>query len=219
VAAIAELSHIIRDGMPSYPGLPRPRIGLHLDHAASRSRYDDQAEFAIGALELVGNTGTYLDSPYHRYPDGVDVSQLPLERLVDLPTVVVDARAEAGEARGLELTVEGSLTGAAVLIRTDWDRRWGSEGYWEPGPYLGAGTVAQLVEHDPALVGVDFWNVDDTHDPARPVHTALLGVGIPIVEHLRALDAVAADARTFVVPLAVVGAPCLPVRAFAIHPS
>jgi arylformamidase len=219
VTGVVELSHPIRDGMPAYPGLPRPIVGFHVDHAASRPHYEDQAEFAIGKLELVGNTGTYLDSPFHRYPDGPDIAALPLDHLVDLPTVVIDARAQAAAGRCLDLSLAsaGPLAGRAVLIRTGWDRRWGTEAYWQPGPYLGPVTLQQLVHARPALVGVDCWNVDDPKDPTRPAHTQLLGAGIPIVEHLTRLGDVPAGARTFVVPLAIESAPSVPVRAFALH--
>lgn len=214
---IIELSHTIRDGMAAYPGLPRPRVGLYRDHASSRAHYDHQAEFAIGRFDLVGNTATYVDSPFHRYYDRPDVSRLPLERLVDLPTVVVDARGEAEGERRLDLLLTaGSLAGRAVLVRTDWDARWGTDAYWEPGPYLGQVTLEQLVHHRPALVGVDFWNVDDPDDPRRPAHTLLLGAGIPVVEHLKGLRDVGDDARTYFVPLAIEGAPSVPVRAFAL---
>jgi arylformamidase len=215
---VIELSHTIHHDMPTYPGLPRPVVDLYVDHARSRPTYDHRAEFAIGRIDLVGNTGTYLDSPYHRYPDGPDVSQLPLTRLVDLPTTVIDTRQAAREARqlDLDLTAAGPLTGRAVLLHTGWDRRWATDGYWEPGPFLGPTTVQQLLRHRPALVGVDFWNVDDPNDPTRPVHTALLGAGIPIVEHLNGLAMVPAGARSFFVPLAIAQAPSLPIRAFAI---
>ncbi len=215
---LVELSHRIRDRMDAYPGLPSPRVGLHLDHRTSRSRYDEQAEFAIGHIAFVGNVGTYLDSPYHRFADQPDIAALPLRRLVDLPTVILDARDDVRGGRSLNLILDrGSLAGKAVLIRTDWDARWGSDAYWEPGPYLGEVTVQQLVHHRPSLIGVDFWNVDNPDDPTRPAHTALLGEGIPIVEHLTNLRSVADDARTFVVPLAVEGAPSMPVRAFAMR--
>jgi kynurenine formamidase len=217
---VIELSHPIHHDMPTYPGLPRPEVQLHLDHATSRPHYDHRAEFAIGRIALVGNTGTYLDSPYHRYPDAPDVSQLPLTRLVDLPTVIISARTAADQQRRLDLVLAhvGPLTGRAILFHTGWDQRWATDAYWEPGPYLGPATVQQLLHHRPALVGVDFWNVDDPDDPRRPVHTALLGAGIPIVEHLHSIDAIPAGARTFFVPLAISRAPSLPVRAFAISP-
>jgi arylformamidase len=215
---IIELSHPIHHDMPTYPGLPRPEVQLYLDHTTSQPHDDHRAEFAIAKIALVGNTGTYLDSPYHRYPDAPDVSQLPLTQLVDLPTVVIDARtaAEPGRRLVLVLAQAGPLTGRAVLFHTGWDQRWATDTYWEPGPYLGPATVEQLLNHRPALVGVDFWNVDDPYDPQRPVHTALLGAGIPIVEHLHSLNTIPADARTFFVPLSIRRAPSLPIRAFAL---
>jgi arylformamidase len=217
---VIELSHPIHHDMPTYPGLPRPEVQLHVDHAGSRPTYDHLAEFAIGRIALVGNTGTYIDSPYHRYSAGLDVSQIPLTQLVDLPATVIDARQAADEGRRLDLVLAdaGPLTGRAVLFHTGWDQRWATDAYWDPSPFLGPGTVQQLLHHGPALVGVDFWNVDDPQDPARPVHTALLGAGIPIVEHLHSLAAIPARARAFFVPLAISRAPSLPIRAFAIRP-
>jgi arylformamidase len=216
---VIDLSHVIRDGMPTYPGLPRPVVALHTDHAASRAQYDDRAEFAIGRFELVGNVGTYLDSPFHRYRDGADVSALPLAALVALPTVVVDVAAAARRGRCLDPLLAVPLAGRAVLFRTGWDERWGADAYWEAGPYLGGAVLDQLVHARPALVGVDFWNVDDPQDPRRPAHTRLLGAGIPVVEHLTRLGDVPDGARTFFVPLAIEHAPSVPVRAFAVIPD
>jgi kynurenine formamidase len=216
--AVVELSHEITHGMTTYPGLPRPVIGLHTDHAASRPHYGGRAEFAIGRFELVGNVGTYLDSPYHRYVDGPDVSDIPLDRLVDLPVVVIDARTAAARRRRIDLSPAASqpLAGRAVLVRTGWDDRWGTDAYWEAGPYLGPTLVQQLLHGGPAVVGVDCWNVDDHLDPGRPVHTALLAAGIPVVEHLRRLGDVPEGGRLFVVPPAIRGAPSVPVRVFAL---
>lgn len=213
-ARLVELSHPIEDGMPVYPGLPRPEVGAILDHAASRAHYDGRAEFLLGRISMACNTGTYIDAPYHRFRDGVDVASLPLERIVALPGVVVDAPERGGPA---ELPQDArSWRGRAVLVRTGWDRRWGSESYWEPGPFLGGEALEPLVAAEPALVGVDFWNVDDTDDPARPAHTALLGAGIPVVEHLCRLASLPRDGFRFnAVPLAVVGGTSFPVRAWA----
>jgi arylformamidase len=221
MTTVVDLSHKIVDGMATYPGLPRPVVGFHVDHTTSRPRYGHQAEFAIGRFELVGNTGTYLDSPFHRYPDGADISALPLDRLVDLPTVVVDARAQAARDRCLDLALApfGPLAGRAVLVRTGWDDRWGLDEYWQPGPYLGPVTVQQFVHARPAVVGVDCWNVDDPDDPIRPAHTQLLAADIPIVEHLTRLGEIPDGARTYVAPLAIHTAPSVPVRAFALRSS
>lgn len=211
-----ELSHVVEDGMPPFPGLPSPRIGPILDHEASRPRYRGEAEFYLGKVEMAGNTGTYVDAPFHRYRDGVDLAGLPLERLADLPGVVLDCSGQAERA----LTVDWSgrdVHGAAVLVRTGWDRRWGMPAYWEPGPYLDEATVRRLLDAAPALVGVDFWNVDDTDDPKRPAHSLLLGAGIPIVEHLCNLRAVPETGfRFFAPPVPLRGGASFPVRAFAI---
>lgn len=214
---LVDLSHPLEDGMQAYPGLPPPRIGAHLDHATSREKYQHQAEFYLGKVEMVGNVGTYIDAPFHRYPDGVDLAGLPLERIADVPGVVLDAK--AGADRAIALADPGDLRGKAVLVRTGWSRRWGTPAYWELGPFLSGASVETLVRAGVALVGVDFWNVDDTTDPARPAHTRLLGAGIPIVEHLRALEALPRDGFRFTaVPPPLVRGASFPVRAFAAVP-
>jgi kynurenine formamidase len=215
---LVDLSHPIEDGMPAYPGLPRPQVRAHRSHEESRGNYAPGTTFEFTALTLVGNVGTYLDSPYHRYPDKDDISRLPLERLVDLPAVVIDAEPAPGPI-GPSAPLDG-VAGAAVLVRTGWDRRWGTEAYWEPGPYLSASLAQALVDAGAALVGVDFWNADDTCGTERPVHSLLLGHGVPIAEHLRGLDALPSRGATVTVaPLAVVGAASVPVRAWARVPS
>jgi arylformamidase len=210
-----ELNHVIRDGMPSYPGLPKPSIRPFLDHEASRSRYQDQAEFYIAHFDIVGAVGTYLDSPFHRYRDGLDLSDVPLERLAGLPGVVL--RGTVAADRSVACQADGvDLEGCAVLVHTGWDRRWGSDEYWEPGPFLGPEFLTRLLEARPALVGVDFWNVDDVGDPSRPVHTGLLAQGALVVEHLCCLDELPAGGfRFYAVPLRVQGGASFPVRAFA----
>jgi arylformamidase len=216
IVPVLEISHHLADGMATYPGLPAPSVALHTSHTGARSDGGVAPGFAIGRIDMVGNTGTYLDSPFHRFPDGDDVALLPLERLVDLPTTVVDASRELG-SRAVDLGLsEDQVTDRAVLFRTGWDARWGTDDYWAPGPFLSQGVVDQLVAGRPAVVGVDCWNVDDVTGPDRPVHTRLLAAGVPIVEHLRGLGGVPDGARTFVVPLAVVGAPSIPVRAFVL---
>lgn len=211
-----ELGHVIADGMPTYPGLPSPRIGPHLAHAESRNHYRGAAEFEISRFEMVGNVGTYLDSPYHRYPERDNIAALPLERLVDLEIVVVDAPDQPGPVASDLPAVDGR----AVLVRTGWSRRWGTDGYWQPGPHLSGELVRRLVDGRAALIGVDFWNVDDTADPARPAHTELLGSGIPIIEHLCNLDALPpSGARLWVLPLRIERAASVPVRPVAVVPS
>ena len=210
-----ELNHILYDGMPVYPGLPAPRIGAFRDHAASRPSYRDQAEFYLGTIEMPCNVGTYLDSPFHRYADGEDLSRIPLESLAGLPGIVLDAEVAPHRAATVQ-AAEEDLQGRAVLIRTGWDQRWGTERYWEPGPYLSAASLELLLRARPALVGVDFWNIDDTQDPARPAHTRLLGAGILIVEHLANLRPLPRTGFRFsAIPLRIARGASFPVRAFA----
>ncbi len=201
--------------MQPYPGLPKPVIGAVLTHEQSRARYEGKAEFYLGRVDMPCNAGTYLDSPFHRYPDSSDLSQLPLEKIAKLPGVVFDARTAEGRSVGLE-AAEAELSGHAVLIRTGWDERWGTERYWEPGPYLSASTIELLLRSSAALVGVDFWNVDNTEDPERPAHTRLLRAGILIVENLANLFALPRRGFRFsAVPPAIRRGASFPVRAFA----
>lgn len=214
---LIELNHVIKDGMPAYPGLPKPKITPFLTHEESRSRYNGRAEFHIGKVEMVGNTATYLDSPFHRYSDGLDLSQIPIERVAALQGMVLDAETSDREIRieNLEFDRE-ELKNKAILIRTGWDQRWGSEAYWEPGPYLSVEFSDCLVESKAALVGVDFWNVDDVFNPARPVHTKLLAANILIVENLCNLSALPrGNFRFYAVPLRIAKGSSIPVRAFA----
>ena len=184
--------------------------------------YAGQAEFEISRVDMVGNTGTYLDSPFHRYAGRPSIGELPLDALVGLQGRCVDAVPRAdGRAVDVRLGTDQAPPAApgtrtAILVRTGWDRRWGTPAYWEPGPYLSEQALDALIAAGPGLVGVDFWNVDDTTDPSRPAHTRLLEAGILIVEHLAGLEALPADGfRLFAVPPPVVGASSFPVRAFA----
>jgi kynurenine formamidase len=212
---LVELNHAIEDGMPAYPGLPRPRIDAILDHKASQCLYDGKAEFYIGRVDMACNSGTYLDSPFHRHRDKADLSQVPLENVAGIPGVVIDA---AGSSkRPITIGCDASeLNGKAVLISTGWDRRWGTKSYWEPGPYLSRESVDHLIRSKARLVGVDFWNVDDTTNPARPAHTRLLASNILIVENLCNLSALPRTGfRFYAVPLRIVRGASFPVRAFA----
>lgn len=211
----AELNHPLEDGMKAYPGFPSPQIGPFLDHKASRPHYNRMAEFYIGKVEMVCNVGTYLDSPFHRYPEGRDLSCIPLERLAGLPGIVLDAAVSSTRSIRIDCS-ESELHGRAVLIRTGWDQRWGKDSYWEPGPYLSEEVVDLLVRSKVALVGVDFWNVDNTMDPVRPAHTRLLASEILIVEHLCHLSVLPRTGfRFYAVPPRVVKGASFPVRAFA----
>jgi kynurenine formamidase len=216
--AFVDLSHTIEDGMITYPGLPAPRISTYLSFEASRTSYGPQTEFQIGRIDLVANTGTYLDAPAHRFVGAPDLADLPLERLADLPICLVrpslgpDERAIGPQAfAGLE------LAGRAVLIHTGWDRHWGTDAYLSGNPFLTGPAAEMIANAGAALVGIDSLNVDDTGDPARPAHTAILRAHIPLVEHLCRLDAVPPSGGCFfAVPVKVRGMATFPVRAFAI---
>lgn len=213
---IIDLSHPIRDGMPAYPGLPPARVSQLLSHDESRARYEDRAEFALSRIDIATNTATYLDSPWHRHVDSYDIGSIPLDRVANLRGLVVDA-APQRKRDGLIIVLDKkTVAGAALLIRTGWSERWGTEAYWTDGPYLAPQTVESIVAAQPSVVGVDCSNVDDTRDPERPVHTSLLGADILVVEHLTNLAAVSGPFHFHCAPLQVEGAASMPVRAYAV---
>ena len=210
--AFLDLSHTIEHGMTTYPGLPGPLICDYLSREASRARYAPGVEFQIGKIEMVANTGTYLDSPFHRYADGKDLAGLPLDSLAGLDAVLVRGSAAVGP----EAFSGRDVTGKAVLVRTGWDVHWGTPAYLEGNPFLTGEAAEYLVARGAALVGIDSLNVDDIRDLARPVHSILLGAGIPIVEHLCQLGPLPeAGFRFTAVPAKVAGFGTWPVRAFA----
>lgn len=213
---LIDLSHTIEHGMITYKGLPAPIICDYLSREASRERYAPGTEFQIGKIEMVANTGTYLDSPFHRYADGADISKLELASLANLEAVVVPVTERAGRAIA-ELPVDlAELTGKALLVYTGWDAHWRTDQYFEGHPHLTGELADRLVAAQVALVGIDSFNIDSTDDGTRPVHSALLGAGIPIVEHLCNLGALPnRGARFFAVPPKVKGMGTFPVRAFA----
>lgn len=216
---IVDLSHTIENDMITFPGLPGPEISEHLSREESRGRYAPGTEFAIGRINMVANTGTYLDAPYHRYPDGIDLAQLDLKRLVDIESIVVDARS-AGPAIGRATLAPHNVAGRGVLIRTGWERYWRTPDYGAAGhPFLAPDAVAWLVEQEPAVVGIDSVNIDDMSDLTRPAHSGLLAARIPIIEHLRGLDQLPASGfRLHVAPPPVAGLGSFPVRVYALVP-
>jgi kynurenine formamidase len=205
--------------MPTYPGLEPARFGAVVDHDSSAERYAGRAEFFLGKIDTPTNLGTYIDSPFHRYRNGRDLGDLDLEELCGLPAIVMDHDPHSGRVVDITTGV-GELRGKALLVRSGWSARWGRDEYWDLGPYLSDASVTLLIESGVRMVGVDFWNVDDTTDPARPAHTRLLDAGILIVEHLRNLEALPRDGFRFFAPvLAIGGGASFPVRAFAELPD
>jgi arylformamidase len=212
---LIDLSHTIEHGLETYRGLPAPTICDFLSREASRALYAPGTEFHIGRIDMVANTGTYVDSPFHRFADGRDLSELVLEQLADLDAVVVRARGP-GPAIDRQAFDGVDVKGRAVLVHTGWDRHWTTEAYFEGHPYLTEAAAVALAERGAVLVGIDSLNIDDTADPRRPVHTTLLGNDIPIAEHLCGLAAVPTrGARFFAVPVKVKAFGTFPVRAFA----
>jgi arylformamidase len=213
--AFIDLSHTIEHGMTTYPGLPGPVICDFLSREASRAQYAPGVEFQIGKIEMVANTGTYLDAPFHRYAGGKDVSQLPLGSLAGLEAVVVRGPPD-GRAIHRDAFAGRDLRGKAVLVRTGWDVHWGTATYLAGHPFLTGAAAEYLVSEGAALVGIDSLNIDDIKDLARPVHSTLLGAEIPIVEHLCRLGPLPdAGFRFSAVPAKVAGFGTWPVRAFA----
>ena len=212
-----DLSHTIEDGMITYKGLPAPIICDYLSREQSRSHYAEGTEFQIGKIEMVANTGTYLDSPFHRYADGKDLAELDLETLADLDGVVVRAARIGNRAIARAAFADLDVRGKAVLVHTGWSAHWRTDQYFEGHPFLTEDAAIYLAEAGAALVGIDSLNIDDTADGRRPVHTTLLGAEIPIVEHMCGLEQLPdAGFKFFAVPPKVKGFGTFPVRAFAI---
>lgn len=217
VRRLVGLSHVVRDGLVTYPGLPAPRITDHLSREASRASYAPGTEFQIGRIEMVANTGTYVDAPAHRYAGGVDLAGLPLERVADLPGVVVDVRGSTGRAIGPETFMASETAGRAVLVLTGWSRHFGTPAYATGHPFLTGAAARHLADGGATLVGIDSLNIDDTTDGRRPAHSTLLGAGIPVCEHLTGLEALPTTGFRFsAVPVPVEGMGTFPVRAWAL---
>jgi kynurenine formamidase len=214
---LVDVSHSVESGMITYRGLPAPLVCDFLSREESRKHYAPGTEFHIGKIEMVANTGTYLDAPFHRYAGGVDVAGLPLERLADLQGVVVRWPASRGRAVGKEAFASLNLRGKAVLVHTDWARHWRTDSYFEGHPFLTGEAAAYVRDAGAVLVGIDSLNIDDTADLVRPVHSTLLAAEIPVVEHLRGLEELPdAGFRFFAVPVKVRGMGTFPVRAFGL---
>jgi len=214
---LIDVSHTIESGMITYKGLPAPLICDYLSREASRKLYAAGTEFQIGRIDMVANTGTYLDSPFHRYAGASDLAALSLKSLANLPCVV--ARIESGGARAIERLpfAAGDVRGRAVLIDTGWDRHWRTDQYFEGFPYVTAPLAGWLRDAGAILVGIDSHNIDCTDGGERPVHSTLLGADIPIVEHLSGLHLVPErGAHFFAVPPKVHGMGTFPVRAFGL---
>jgi kynurenine formamidase len=216
---LIDLSHRIDAGMATYQGLPAPIMCDYLSREDSRAHYSPGTEFAIQRIDLVGNTGTYVDSPFHRYADGTDLAGLRLDQLAYLDALVVKPRLADGMSILADDLAGLDVRGKAVLLHTGWDRHWRTDAYFENNPFLTEGGAQLLAEGGAALVGIDSYNIDDTRGKARPAHSILLGHDIPICEHMTGLDQLPATGALFsAVPPKLVGFGTFPVRAFALIP-
>jgi kynurenine formamidase len=214
---LIDVSHDVEAGMITYPGLPAPVVSDYLSREASRGKYAEGTTFQIGRVEMIANTGTYIDAPFHRFDGGIDLSGLPLERLADVEGLVIDATRREGAAINEGYFQGLDMRGRAVLIRAGWDAHWRTPQYGEGAPFVTRGAAELLVEAAPALVGIDSVNIDDVGDGSRPAHTLLLGAGIPIVEHLCNLHELPARGFRFhCVPVKFRGVGTFPVRAYAV---
>jgi kynurenine formamidase len=218
---IVDLAHVIDDGLVTYPGIPAPALGSHLSFDDSAGVYAPGTEFTIGMITMATNTGTYLDTPAHRYRDGADLASVPLERMVDLEGLVIRVADTLGAGQPPEVDQVAlqahDVAGKAVLVETRHARHWGTDAYFRDHPYLTAAAADWLVEQGAALVGIDSLNIDGTHTGERPVHSRLLAAGIPVVEHLTNLDRLPPTGFRFsAAPPKVAGLGTFTVRAFAV---
>jgi arylformamidase len=213
---LIDLSHVVEHGLVTYPGLPAPVICDYMSREASRSHYAPGCEFQIGRIDMVANTGTYIDSPFHRFESGKCLADLPLESVAELDAVVV--RPDLSATRAIDArSFEGvECQGRAVLVATGWSRHWATQRYFSGHPFLTADAAALLRDRGATLVGIDSLNIDSTDDLTRPVHTALLGADILVCEHLCGLEPLPERGFTFsAVPVKVRGFGTFPVRAYA----
>jgi arylformamidase len=213
---LIDLSHDVEHGMITYKGLPAPIICDFLSREESRKHYAAGTEFSIGKIEMVANTGTYVDSPFHRFADGIDLAELPLESLADLEGIVVQVQ-DSGRAISAEVFQGLELRGKAVLIHTGWARHWRTDQYFEGHPFLSREAAQYLADSGAAFVGIDTYNIDDTTDGTRPAHTILLGNRIPICEHMCGLENLPDRGFRFhAAPVKVRAFGTFPVRAYAV---
>ena len=213
---LVDVSHTVEHGMITYKGLPGPVVSDYLTREESRTRYAEGTEFHIGRIEMVANTGSYIDTPFHRYARGKDLADLDLYSVANLDGIVVrcfDVTEITKQAfEGLDVRDK------AVLIHTGWDTHWRTDEYSSGNhPYLTGSAAAYLAKNGATLVGIDSFNIDATRDGSRPAHTVLLGHDIPIVEHLCGLaELPERDFKFFAVPVKVRQFGTFPVRAFGI---
>lgn len=209
-----DLSHTIFDGLVTYKGLPSPIICDYLSREQSKANYESGTEFQIGKIEMVTNTGTYIDCPFHRFEHGKDLSEMELERFADLDAITINA--ENATEIGKSYFTGKEIRNRAILVYTGWAKHWNTPQYFENHPYLTAEAAEYLKECNVKLVGIDSHNIDDTRGKSRPVHTTLLGAEILIVEHLCNLDKLPESGYKFnAVPPKFKGAGTFPVRAYA----
>ncbi len=214
---LVDLSHRVSEGMVTYPGLPGPELGDHLTRAEAEERYGPGVTFHVGRISMVANTGTYLDSPYHRYSDGTDLAGLRLDQLADIEGVTVSVAGSGRRAVRADDLRAVAVSDRAVLIHTGWDRHWRTPAYGVGAPFVSRAAAEWLVAQRVALVGIDSVNIDDIDDLSRPAHSLLLGAGIPVVEHLCGLERLPAEGYRFhAAPAPVERFGTFPVRAYAV---
>ena len=213
---LVDLSHVISDGMTTYKGFPGPAICDFWTREDSAGNYDDGSSFQIGRIDMIANTGTYLDTPFHRYEDGDDLARVGLDQLAAVPGIVIRQPWENGLAIGIEKFDGLDVAGKAVLVHTGWDRHWATDSYFDGHPFLAAESAQWLVEQGARLVGIDSYNIDDTRTKSRPVHSTLLRAGVLICEHMTNLGALPDHGFAFTAaPPRIEGMGTFPVRAFA----
>jgi kynurenine formamidase len=217
VSRLVDLSQLIVEGMTTYKGLPGPHICDFWSREESAAFYEDGSSFQIGRIDMIANTGTYLDTPFHRYADGADLGAIALEQVAALPGIVVRQPWENGLMVDTARFDDIDVAGKAVLVHTGWDRHWGTDAYFEDHPYLTAEAAQLLINRGAVMVGIDSHNIDDTRTKGRPVHTLLLGAGILVCEHMTNLGALPDEGFTFTAaPPKIDGMGTFPVRAFAL---